>query len=100
MNNNKNKHIIYYINPSFKIVKYRDDLTEDLEEYIEVSEEDHLLTKEIINSGSDKSKYRLDIVRLYQSYVCPTVNICSSCGSEIINAWRNYLDAYNKKYNT
>lgn len=94
----KFKRTLYFLNTSYKEVTYPEGLQEDVVEYKEVEEEDKLLTDKIRRCGSNKTIYVRDIVYLYKKYIHPSVNICTSCGSEIMMAWNTYLNAYNKKY--
>lgn len=61
-----------------------------------VSDEDELLTETIKHCGGNKTKYKLDIIRLFKTYIDPSAFVCRTCSSEIIMAWKKYLTYYDK----
>lgn len=61
-----------------------------------VSDEDDILTDTIRHCGGNKTKYKLDIIRLFKTYIDPSACVCTSCSSEIIMAWKKYLTYYDK----
>ena len=64
--------------------------------YQYVSVEDDILTNTIKHCGGNKTPYKLEIIRLFKTYIDPSAFVCRTCSSEIIMAWKKYLTYYDK----
>lgn len=70
--------------------------TDNLITYQYVSDDDDIITNTIKHCGGNKTPYKLEIIRLFKTYIDPTAFVCRSCSSEIIMAWKKYLTYYDK----
>ena len=62
----------------------------------EMTQEDITMTNAILICGTNKTKYKKDIIYLFKKYIDTSVHICTSCSLEIVMLWKKYLIYYNK----
>lgn len=61
-----------------------------------MSREDIDLTESIKHCGTNKSKYKNDIIYLFKKYIDSTLHICSSCSMEIMMLFTKYIIYYDR----
>lgn len=62
----------------------------------QITEEDITLTEKILNCGTNKTKYKRDIIMLFKKYIDSTSHICTSCSMELAMVWEKYKYHYKK----
>lgn len=82
-----------------EIIEFDDSLEENIIIHQTITEEDEEKIKAINNSGTNKTKYKKDLIHLFHKYIRPDIYICGSCGKELYNAWKLFIYHYDVNKN-